>query len=230
MNEFDKLKLLLKNGTYIAPRRKDSCLGAEYYINKNGELILTLSGKITSNDSYFGGITQKDILFVLEYLQNNLGVIIPPKIFTSAKVLNTDVKIDVLVNCDIPKYISSLKERMYKKTSKIEMITHCKEIGFEYSLLVKYTTKSGKDSLTIYAKLEELKAHKNSDFGYFDSFDKKFLELHKNTIRIERRLQSFSAMRKAFKLKHKGDIKLYELLNSTINIVKERLNELLGDE
>lgn len=209
------------------PRQRNA-MGCNYKVRDNRTIRLGVTGKLMATSQCCGGINRDNYKEALNEINDKLGLNICEYDFLNKGFICTlDIKKDINVKGLTNNYISALREKLYKKTSNVELLTFEKRIGFEESILIKPTTKTGRDSLTIYSKYLELLAHKYNDLTYFNQFSTEFLESCQRVIRIERRLQSFHAIRNAFHL-IKGKVYMRDVLFSNIDVVEERLSKLLG--
>jgi len=230
MNEFDKLKILLPPNHYYSKYKRASTLGIELITKSDGALLLKISGKALSNPTNLGGMTRENIKQLLNIFSTQLTLNISEyDLINNSVVLSIDVKKDIYVNKPTNLYISSIKELFNKSSKNNEIIIFQKNLGHPESILVKPATITGKDSFCIYSKYRELEVNKFKEPEYFDNFAPEFLKKCKNILRFERRLQSFSAIRKAFHIKEKGNIPLKVLLDSDSNVIYERFIELIGE-
>ena len=228
-NEFDKLKIQIKNELYTNPRKIKSgkALGLSFYTDKVNDLIATFSGKICSSNCYFGGITSENYKLILEALNDNFGIIITQFNFLNSTVLSFDVKKDLILDFSSSLYISTIREFSLLSTNKVIQIDFLNNLGFEESLLIKSSNKTTRDSFLIYSKFAEIYANRRKYPEYFKQFDAEFLEKNKYTIRLERRLASFKDMRKALNITESRPVTVKDVLFSRVDLVQEKFNQLI---
>ena len=231
MINLDKLKILLNPLQYKQEKKltKMYSMGIQGYINPNNCLILTLSGKITSNQYSLGGITKENYYQIPEILFSKFGLLIDKNVLLNkVKVLAVDVKKDIFLENPPHLYISALNEAIKPYTRKVQTLIFEKDLGYEDSILVKPTTKTTKQSLSIYSKYKEIFIRRHSQLEYFEQFSEDFLESCKNILRIESRLNSFKEIRSAFHIERKGEVYLRDILFSDVNVLYEYLHKLSG--
>ena len=230
MNNFDKINLPKNSYTKFCIAKNFSTLGVDWKEKTSGEVVLTLSGKVMSNSFSLGSITVQNYTQLLKNLYENAYLDIKEDDFlNNSTVYIVDVKKDIQVEKDTSDYISKLREVFYASTRKIEVPIFINKLGFAESLLLKPVVKTLKDSFSIYSKYAELQATKNKYPNYYQQFDVSFLNDCKQIIRFERRLQSFKAIRDAFHIKRNGAVCVKDILFSEVDVVKEKLMQLIGD-
>lgn len=228
-NEFDKLKIQIKNELYTNPRKikKGKSLGLSFYTDQANDLIITISGKICSSNCDFGSVTCTNYNIIIDKLSQKYGIIISTFNFLNSTVFTFDVKKDLILDFPSSLYISAIRESSLLSTNKILHIDFLNKLGFEESLLIKSSNKTTRDSFLIYSKFTEIYANRRKYPEYFNQFDSEFLEKNKYTIRLERRLASFKDMRKALNITESRPVTVQEVLFSRIDLVQEKFNQLI---
>ena len=227
-NEFDKLKIQIKNELYTNPRKikNGKSLGLSFYTDKANDLIITISGKICSSMCDFGSVTCENYIVILDKL-SQYGIFISPFDFLNSTVFAFDVKKDIILDSPSSLYISAIRESSLLSTNKVIQIDFLNKLGFEESLLIKSSNKTTRDSFLIYSKFTEIYANRRKYPEYFNQFDSEFLEKNKYTIRLERRLASFKDMRKALNITESRPVTVKDVLFSRVDLVQEKFNQLI---
>ncbi|MBD5401299.1 hypothetical protein HDR58_00660 [bacterium] len=229
--ELDKLKVTLdkKYYKYVGNAPAVKFLGGNFKIRQDESLLLETSGKINCSPTDYGAITEENVDILLDKLAKNYDLKIDiHALMNFATVCRIDVKKDVNLEFEPYKYISMLQEMLKKHTGRYEITTYESNLGFKNSILIKPIHQKVADSFSIYSKHRELQAHKAQYKEYIAQFDPEFLAQTKNLIRNERRLNSFAAIRKAFRIdRKKGEVTPQEILGSNVDVVTEKLQEFI---
>lgn len=195
-------------------------LGVNEISIKNDQLLIDITGKIAASHANFGLIDKNNIEKVFQTIENTGICKFQSLDFTKLQLLLTDVTKDITLNNKLDNYFSAL-ELAAKASSQKQKILPYKE-----GILCKQAIKKSADSFTVYSKYAELKKAK-SDYkkNYISCIGEDFINESKQTLRLERHLSSFNAIRNAFDIKERI-ISLADVLNSHKNVVKTRFEEI----
>lgn len=186
-------------------------------VNDNNAII-SLSGKFLSDANDLGSITKNNYDLIFDRFNKTGFIEIKPLLANEIQVFNCDVKKDILVS-NISKSLFGINKHLEMLSDKYNITIHK-----DLSIFLKSNTKDCKDILNIYRKYDELVKHDNKEYLKIVGYH--YLDKCKNMLRIERRLSSFEAIRKAFNITHDGYIYLNEILNSNANPIKSKFEDL----
>ena len=226
INEVDKISGFLDKGTYnyVKPKQGIYNNHATLKFGRRG-VWLTMTSKLHTQKNSLHGIAKDNISYYVEELAEQKGIITTNETLLNMPIYWLDVKKDVPVT-NPPEMLSYMRELAYQSTSKNEVISFVKDLGFEQSLLIKSSCKTVKDSLTIYAKTCEMYAHRKDDIEYYNNFSLGFFVKNSNLLRFERRLQDAKAIRKAMHWDKREPVRLIDVLESPYNIVGEKVKQV----
>ncbi len=195
-------------------------------INCNNQLTIETSGRVVKNPTYLGGITPENFDMFYQEIRK-IGIIVSREALLNARITKLDVKRDIHlgINTKLPDYISSLRERAIPNNSRFHTILFNKNGRGVNSLLIKSTTKTVVDSLTVYNKFEEMYANRRKSSKYWDSFDEDFKDSIRDVLRFERRVQGVNRLRKALHLGKKDKVNLKAVFDCKIDILFEKIDQ-----
>lgn len=225
INEIDKIGIRIQQGNYIYNSYNHNYCNNKHITTKRnfGTLYLTITSKVVKQFNKLGFISSANINDYYEETIKNCSYSFSFETLINSPLYWLDVKKDV---CNTTGYsnqdvISVLREKFYLCTTKNETLSFAKDRGFEDSLLIKPTTKSGKDSMVIYCKIKEITQNKWDYPDYYANFSEDWLLENENILRFERRLQRSEDIKKAFKLNQLKKVTLLDIFDSDVDVVKE---------
>ena len=197
-----------------------SFLGINEISIKNDQLLIDITGKIAASQGNFGLIDKNNIEKVFQTIENTGICKFQSLDFNELQLLLTDVTKDITVNNKLYYYFSTLALAANASSQKQKILP------YKDGILCKQAVKKSSDSFTIYSKYAEIKKAKtNYKKNYISCIGEDFFNENKQTLRFERHLTSFNAIRNAFEIKEKI-ISLADVLNSHQNVVKTRFEEI----
>lgn len=226
INEVDKISGYLEKDSYKYLKPKYTFLNnhATIKFNKRG-VWLTMTSKLYMQRNSLHGIAEDNISHYIEELAKQKGIITTAETLLNMPIYWLDVKKDVPVT-NPSEMLSYMRELAYQSTSKNEIVSFVKDLGFEQSLLIKSSAKTVKDSLMVYTKTDEMYAHRNDDIEYYNNFSSDFFVKNGNLLRFERRLQNAKAIKKAMHWDKKETVRLIDVLKCPYNIVGEKVKQV----
>lgn len=227
--EIDWVKLWLEKGSFTLA--DNWIAGSQGHITtrlkSNDFLTIEASGKVVKSSTYLGGITQENFdLFHQEVLK--AGVILSKETLLNARLSKLDVKKDIhFLGTNLSDAISLFRERAIPSTQNFHMLLFKKQLGINNSLLIKTTTKTTVDSLSIYNKFQEMYNERKQDLGYYDSFDDEFLDSCKDILRFERRIYGAKKLRQVLHLQGGEKVTLQAVFDCPFDILQEKIDQHL---
>lgn len=210
-------------------------LGHMYF--KNGEFIVSFTGKIISNKGSLGLINDNNIDDALNVIKSTQLVNFNNEAFIrNAMILSVHVTNDLLVS-DINTSIRAFSSFMPLRTDRYCVLKYGNN-GYEVLSRGKQSRQTPKYQFCIYNKGAEIREHHQRN--YIRRIGESGVGLAQNTLRMELKLRNFPAIRKflAPALKH-GSLTLSELLAcqqrpiiemlSLLNITIDKLKEARGN-
>lgn len=228
INEIDKISGFLDKGTYnyVKPKQGICNNHATFKFVRRG-VWLTITSKFYTQRDLLPKISKDNINYYVEELAKQKGIITTAETLLNIPIYWLDVKKDVPVT-NPSEMLSYMRELAYQSTSKNEIISFVKDLGFEQSLLIKSSCKTVKDSLCIYTKTDEIYAHRAYDWEYYNNFSSDFLYNNRNLLRFERRLQNAKAIKKAIRWDKKEPVRLIDIFKCPYNIVGEKVKQVFN--
>ncbi len=230
INEVDKISGFLSKGTYeyVKPMQEIYNNHATLKFNKYGALV-TMTSKLYVQRNKLPKISKDNISNYADKIARQKGLITTAETLLNMPIYWLDVKKDVPVTSP-PEMLSYMRELAYQSTSKNEIVSFVKDLGYEQSLLIKSSAKTIKDSLTIYTKTDEMYTHRNKDMDYYNNFSLDFFVKNGNLLRFERRLQNSKAIKKALHWDKNESVRLVDILECPYNIVGEKVKQIFNME
>lgn len=193
-----------------------------------GQFHLTVTSKLLPKFNTLNSITIEDVKKHSEVIADITGYYIPFEVLMYSPLYWLDMKTDVqnTTGYSNDKIYSVLREKCYKNTTRHEIVTFAKKLGFEHSILITSSSKSVNDSFTIYNKIDEIKTTRYFNQDYYNNFTEAFYEQNANLFRFERRIQKNRNIKKAFHLEELMHITLSDVYNSDVDVVAEKVQKL----
>ncbi len=211
-------------------------LGLGHMYFHNGDFIVSISGKVVSNEGNLGLIALNNIDEALNTIKTTRLVDFNNEAFRQrAEVLSLHVTNDLLVP-DINSYTKAFSSYLPLRTDRYCVLNYGNS-GYEVLARGKQSKQTPNYQFCIYNKGAEIREHRQR--SYIKRIGGSGMAIANNTIRMELRLRNFPAIRKFLAPdRKKGTLTLNELLAceqrpviqmlSLLNITTESLREARG--
>lgn len=199
-------------------------LGLGHLYFNSGEFIVTITGKINSANGNLGLIDRNNIEDALDVIKTTRLVNFNNDAFIDrAEVLSTHVTNDLLVP-NVNNYVKAFSSFLPIRTDKFNVLKYVNS-GYEILARGRQTKVVPNYEFCIYNKGLEIREHHQKT--YINRIGSEGLKLANNIIRLELRLQNFSAIRKFIVPNRKKDtVTLRELLECHQTPIREMLSIL----
>ena len=225
----DKFGIIIPRGSYTYIR-EDKEYNPHIYsrFGKYG-CNLTVSSRAVLEKNKLPKISGNNIDLYTSTIERATNIHVDANTLLNSSLYWLDVCVDVIndTGLDNKDFIGILRERAYQKTSKHEVIVGFdKDKGFECSLTIKSSCKTIKDSLAIYSKIPEIKSNMYSQPDYYNNFSPQYMLENAYLIRNERRMQSLSAIKKAYHLEQLSVVTLNDIFACEANVVADKIMDI----
>ena len=225
----DKIGIIVPNGNYTYIRRNKEYNPHIYSRFGKYGCNLTVSSRAMLKMNELPKISKNNIGLYTPIIERATNINIDENTLLNSHLYWLDVCTDVIndTGLDNKDFIGILREQAYQKTSKHEVIVGFdKEKGFECSLTIKSSCKTIKDSLAIYSKIPEIKSNMYSQPDYYNNFSPQYMLENAYLIRNERRMQSLSAIKKAYHLEQLSVVTLNDIFACEANVVADKIMDI----